>query len=99
MTGRLASWNPKCTSAQLAQSKEFCLLGYVAMQSDVSQPTFRSNISLHAACFILVSCLAYSSSLKIGTICSSEKSVDFQRTARRHIPGHTGCSERRLMGY
>jgi hypothetical protein len=35
--------------------------------------------------FMLVSCLAYSSTLKIET-CSSETSVYFQRTARRYIP-------------
>jgi hypothetical protein len=35
---------------------------------------------------MLVSCLAYSATLKIEAICSSERSVDFQRTARRYIP-------------
>jgi hypothetical protein len=34
----------------------------------------------------LVSCSAYSSTLKKETICSSETSVDFQRTTRRYIP-------------
>jgi hypothetical protein len=29
---------------------------------------------------------AYSSTLKMDAICSSETSVDFQRTARRYIP-------------
>jgi hypothetical protein len=36
--------------------------------------------------FMLVSCMAYSSTLKIEVICSSETSVDFQRTTRRYIP-------------
>jgi hypothetical protein len=36
-------------------------------------------------CFLLVSCLACSSVLKIET-CSPEMSVDFQRTALRYIP-------------
>jgi hypothetical protein len=35
--------------------------------------------------FMPVSCLAYSSSLKMEAICSSETSVDFQRTTRRYI--------------
>jgi hypothetical protein len=34
----------------------------------------------------LVSCSAYSSTLKMETICSSETSVDFQRVTRRYIP-------------
>jgi hypothetical protein len=36
--------------------------------------------------FTLVSCLAYSSILKMEAICSSETSVDFQRTIQRYIP-------------
>jgi hypothetical protein len=39
-----------------------------------------------ATCFMLVSCLAYSSTSKMNTTCSSETSVDFQWTARRYIP-------------
>jgi hypothetical protein len=31
-------------------------------------------------------CSAYSSTLKMEAICSSETSIDFQRTARRYIP-------------
>jgi hypothetical protein len=38
-----------------------------------------------AACFMLVSCLASSSALRMEGTCSSEMSVDFQRTARRNI--------------
>jgi hypothetical protein len=36
--------------------------------------------------FRLVSCLAYSSSLKLEATCSSETSVDIQRTIRRYFP-------------
>jgi hypothetical protein len=42
--------------------------------------------ALLATCFRLVSCLTYSSTLKVGAIRSSETSVDFQRTIRRYIP-------------
>jgi hypothetical protein len=35
---------------------------------------------------MLVSCLAYSLTLKMEAACSSEMSVDFQRTTRRDIP-------------
>jgi hypothetical protein len=35
----------------------------------------------------LVSCSAYSSTLKMEAICCSETSVYFQRTTRRHAPG------------
>jgi hypothetical protein len=34
----------------------------------------------------MISCLAYSSTLKIQATCYSETSVDFQRTTRRYIP-------------
>jgi hypothetical protein len=37
-------------------------------------------------CFTLVSCLVYSSSVKMEAKCSSETSVDFQGTTRRYIP-------------
>jgi hypothetical protein len=36
--------------------------------------------------FALISCVAYSSILKMEAICSSETSVYFQRTTRRYIP-------------
>jgi hypothetical protein len=36
------------------------------------------------ACHLL-SCMAYTSTLKMEAICSSESSVDFQRTTRRYI--------------
>jgi hypothetical protein len=36
--------------------------------------------------FRLVSCSAYSSTLKMKATCSSEMSVDFQRTTWRYIP-------------
>jgi hypothetical protein len=39
----------------------------------------------HATCFMLVSCLAWSSILKMGATWSSEMSVGFQLTARRYI--------------
>jgi hypothetical protein len=40
---------------------------------------------LFAACFMLTPMLAYSSTLKMKTICSSSTSVDFHRTVRRFI--------------
>jgi hypothetical protein len=36
-----------------------------------------------------VSCLTYSSTLKMEAICSSETLVDFQRTTWRYIPDRT----------
>jgi hypothetical protein len=50
--------------------EEFHLLGYNRL----------------ATYFILVSCLAYSSTLKIEAKCSFEMSVDFRLTKRRYIP-------------
>jgi hypothetical protein len=42
--------------------------------------------SLLASYFSLVSCLAYFWTLMMEAICSSETSVDFQRTKRHYIP-------------
>jgi hypothetical protein len=44
--------------------------------------------ALLVACFMLVSCLAYSSTLKMEVTCSSESSVDFQRITWRYIAEH-----------
>jgi hypothetical protein len=56
-----------------------------AVMKSCREVPFRRNIS-HAACSMLVSCLVYSLTLKIEETCSSETSVDFQRTKRRYIP-------------
>jgi hypothetical protein len=42
-------------------------------------------MKISAICFRLVSCLAYSSTLKIEAMYSSETLVDFQWTTRRYI--------------
>jgi hypothetical protein len=39
-----------------------------------------------SACFLLVSCLAYCSTLKLEGVCSSEISLNPSRTTRHHIP-------------
>jgi hypothetical protein len=39
-----------------------------------------------SACFKLVSCLAYSSTLKMEAICSSETSADLQQIIRLYTP-------------
>jgi hypothetical protein len=44
------------------------------------------HFALLAACFMLVSCLAYSSTLKMEAICSSKMQDEFQRTAQHYIP-------------
>jgi hypothetical protein len=46
------------------------------------------NVALLVTCFTVVSCLAYSSTLKTEARCSSETSYDFQRTARHCIPDY-----------
>jgi hypothetical protein len=42
--------------------------------------------ALLTTCFMLVSCLAYSSTLKIEATCSPETLVDFQCITQRYIP-------------
>jgi hypothetical protein len=65
------------------EGEEFYLLGYNAAQSVESQQTFRTNIvppsSEFLMCFMLVSRLLYSSTLKMEEKCSSETLVGFQR--------------------
>jgi hypothetical protein len=69
----------------------FCLI-YNAMQSDESQLMFSRNLphpssgskSKHAACFMLVSCLAYYLTLKMEVICSSKALVNFLWTTSLH---------------
>jgi hypothetical protein len=46
----------------------------------------RENLFCLPPEFRLVSCSDYSSTLKMEAVCSSETSVDFQRTTRRYIP-------------
>jgi hypothetical protein len=82
--------------------EDFCVLGYIAVQSVESQLTLRRNMSpiysgsnsktskkaslrLPDSCFKLISCLAYSSTMKIEATCSSEKSIGFKLTTRRYI--------------
>jgi hypothetical protein len=44
-----------------------------------------------APCIMLVSCLAYSSTLKMEATCSSEMSGDVQWTTWRHVPEDSRC--------
>jgi hypothetical protein len=43
------------------------------------------QLDLLVTCLIMVSCLAYSSTMKMEATYSIEMSVDFQRTTRRYI--------------
>jgi hypothetical protein len=75
--------------------EECYLLGYNAVYSVESQPMFRRNTSPPSSgsknkpskkpAWKQVASRAYSSTLKIEAICSSETSVYFQRTARHYI--------------
>jgi hypothetical protein len=56
------------------------------MQSVESQPTFRSNTSLPPSGSKNMLCIATCLTLMLEATCSSETSVDFQRTTRRYIP-------------
>jgi hypothetical protein len=46
---------------------------------------YNRYVFMPAICFTLVSCLCHSSTLKMEATCSSETSLDFQRTTRRCI--------------
>jgi hypothetical protein len=55
------------TKTNIKLFEQFNLLGYDAVKSIASRPTFRRNMSLLAAYFMLVFCMAYSSALKMET--------------------------------
>jgi hypothetical protein len=73
-----------------------------------NKPAWSRWEALITPCFMLVSCLAYSSAPKMEALYSSETSDDFQRTTRRSVSRdrtvhHTvrryiQCSLRRLIG-
>jgi hypothetical protein len=82
--------------------EDLYLLGYNAVQPVISQQTFRKSMStlpsesknkpqqaLLATFLTLISCLSYSSSLKMEAKFSSEISVDIQRTTWRYISEDT----------
>jgi hypothetical protein len=64
------------------------LLGFEAATAVVMKTSIFWSITLctlFATCIALVSCFAHSSAVKMEAICSSETSVDFQRTTQRYI--------------
>jgi hypothetical protein len=78
--------------------EEFCLLGYNGVQSVESHPTFRRNIPPPSSGsknkpskkavwsrYKALSCLAYSSTMKMEEAYFSETSDDFQRTTLHYI--------------
>jgi hypothetical protein len=46
---------------------------------------------LLATCVMMVSCLAYSSALKMKVTCSSETQIDFQLLTPRYTPEDQSC--------
>jgi hypothetical protein len=62
------------------------LIKHHAMRTYGEAFLYSCNMSDFATCLMLVSCLGYSSILKIGATCSSETSVDFQHTVRCCFP-------------
>jgi hypothetical protein len=57
----------------------------VVMESSIFWDITPCRRNQRKATFPLVSCLAYSSILKMEVICSSETSFDFQRTTWRYV--------------
>jgi hypothetical protein len=76
-----------CVYLYSGSYEELYLLGFNAVWSLGSQPTFRRNISKLGLPppFTLASVSTYST-LMMEAICSSERSIDFQWTIRRYIP-------------
>jgi hypothetical protein len=85
--------------------EEFCHLGCNAVQPGEIQPTFWTNMlppslgskSAGRVYFMLVCCLAYSSTLNIEAVCSSQSLVGFHQTTWHFTPEdrtlHSHCCE------
>jgi hypothetical protein len=85
-----------CTLVQFSflQCCFLCVVGcrIISMKSCISSDTrispsstVKSSRCFEGISFMLVSCLAYSSTLNMEAICSSENSVNFQRTTWHYI--------------
>jgi hypothetical protein len=81
-------WNRKVWGFHSGAYEELYLLEYIAVQSSESQQTFRKNILPFRLClvpyFVLLPCVAYSSTLKMEVTCSNEMSVDLHWSIRRY---------------
>jgi hypothetical protein len=60
---------------------------WVRMTKETCHRTAGLGRTLFVACFMLVTCLAFSSTLKMQAIYSSETIADLQRTTWHYIPG------------
>jgi hypothetical protein len=60
----------------------------------------RSTVKLTdgAACFMLISCVAYCAAMKMEVIYPSETSVDFHQTNRRYITEDWTVQENKVSG-
>jgi hypothetical protein len=60
--------------------------------------TFGKQIILLATCYMLVSCLAYFSTLKMEVTCAFEMRVSVQWTIRHYIPEDRTFPDNKLLG-
>jgi hypothetical protein len=77
-----------CTACLKSKSCEFCIHKFfIFLKINISLNNITRFVLLRrlAACIVLVSCVSYSSALKMMATCSSETSVGFRRTTRRYI--------------
>jgi hypothetical protein len=66
----------------LILNEEYYLVGHNSVWSGRSPQQFHLH---RAVCFLLISCFAYSFTLKIEKVCCCETSVDFYRSTRHYI--------------
>jgi hypothetical protein len=94
-------WDTSCNPLKLTDVSEEHVDSIFRAEEQAKQETSLNQVTrfclaLRSACCFLhsSSCLDYSSTLTMETLCSSETSVDFQRYTRRYFPNRTLLNHR-----
>jgi hypothetical protein len=76
-------YHVRCLVLALIVMKSSIFRSEIPCSQEKVNQNFRENFLLY---LLLISCSAYSFTLKLEAACSSETSVDFQRITRRYVP-------------
>jgi hypothetical protein len=75
----------------------FCMLVIAKGNPSYYAQKMETNYLCLPPTFMLVSCSAYSLTLKMEAICSAASSVDFQRTTQSYIPEDSKCGNYKFV--